>query len=37
MLDLNHMIAAQLREKDDTFPNVNKGVLVPMVCFDFSV
>ncbi|KAF7137650.1 hypothetical protein RHSIM_Rhsim07G0186700 [Rhododendron simsii] len=30
MLDLNHMIVAQLREKDDTFPNVNKGILVPM-------
>ncbi|KAE9458989.1 hypothetical protein C3L33_09103, partial [Rhododendron williamsianum] len=31
MLDLNPMIVAQLREKDDTFPNVNKGILVPMV------
>ncbi|CAL5330216.1 unnamed protein product [Camellia sinensis] len=31
MLDLNDMIIAQLREKDPKFPNVNKGVLVPMV------
>ncbi|KAL6964757.1 putative protease Do-like 14 [Sarracenia purpurea var. burkii] len=31
MLDLNDMIVAQLREKDAMFPNVNKGVLVPMV------
>ncbi|GFZ02984.1 trypsin family protein with PDZ domain-containing protein [Actinidia rufa] len=30
MLDLNDMIVAQLREKDAMFPNVNKGVLVPM-------
>ncbi|CAK9136449.1 unnamed protein product [Ilex paraguariensis] len=36
MLDLNDMIVAQLKEKDPTFPNVNKGVLVPMVCI-FSV
>uniref|UniRef100_A0A5B7AZ55 Putative protease Do-like 14 n=1 Tax=Davidia involucrata TaxID=16924 RepID=A0A5B7AZ55_DAVIN len=31
MLDLNDMIVAQLKEKDGTFPSVNKGVLVPMV------
>ncbi|XAR52621.1 HtrA2 peptidase [Bertholletia excelsa] len=31
MLDLNDMIVSQLREKDATFPNVSKGVLVPMV------
>lgn len=37
MLDLNPMIVAQLREKDDTFPNVNKGILVPMVCFVISL
>ena len=32
MIDLNEMIIAQLKERDATFPNVNKGVLVPMVC-----
>lgn len=31
MLDLNDMIVAQLKEKDSTFPNVSKGVLVPVV------
>ncbi|KAL7585680.1 putative protease Do-like 14 isoform X1 [Lactuca sativa] len=31
MLDLNDMIVAQLKEKDVMFPNVTKGVLVPMV------
>ncbi|GMY21683.1 putative protease Do-like 14, partial [Fagus crenata] len=30
MIDLNEMIIAQLKERDATFPNVNKGVLVPM-------
>ena len=32
MVDLNEMIIAQLKERDNTFPNVKKGVLVPMVC-----
>jgi hypothetical protein len=32
MFDLNEMIIAQLKERDATFPNVNKGILVPMVC-----
>ncbi|XP_010273536.1 PREDICTED: putative protease Do-like 14 [Nelumbo nucifera] len=31
MLDLNEMIIAQLKERDVTFPDVSKGVLVPMV------
>ncbi|GJR22599.1 putative protease Do-like protein 14 [Tanacetum coccineum] len=31
MLDLNDMIVAQLKEKDVLFPDVTKGVLVPMV------
>ncbi|KAI3974043.1 hypothetical protein MKX01_026440 [Papaver californicum] len=31
MLDLNDMIVAQLKERDIMFPNVSKGVLVPMV------
>ncbi|CAJ2631655.1 protease Do-like 14-like protein [Trifolium pratense] len=31
MLDLNEMIIAQLKKKDASFPNVNKGILVPMV------
>ncbi|KAF9605739.1 hypothetical protein IFM89_018135 [Coptis chinensis] len=31
MLDLNEMIIAQLKERDAAFPNVRKGVLVPMV------
>ncbi|XP_019187523.1 PREDICTED: putative protease Do-like 14 isoform X2 [Ipomoea nil] len=34
MLDLNDMIVAQLKEKDSRFPNVNQGVLVPMVTPD---
>lgn len=33
MLDLNDMIVAQLKEKDVMFPDVTRGVLVPMVCF----
>jgi len=32
MLDLNEMIIEQLKKKDASFPNVNKGILVPMVC-----
>ncbi|KAH9620961.1 hypothetical protein KSS87_017932 [Heliosperma pusillum] len=31
MIDLNEMILPQLRERDPTFPNVERGVLVPMV------
>ncbi|XP_044468236.1 putative protease Do-like 14 isoform X2 [Mangifera indica] len=31
MLDLNKMIVAQLKERDPSFPNVQRGVLVPMV------
>lgn len=31
MVDLNDMIIAQLKERDTSFPNVNKGILVPMV------
>lgn len=31
MLDLNEMIIAQLKKQDPSFPNVNKGILVPMV------
>ncbi|KAJ9557097.1 hypothetical protein OSB04_011711 [Centaurea solstitialis] len=31
MLDLNELIVAQLKEKDVTFPDVSKGVLVPMI------
>ncbi|ONK55496.1 uncharacterized protein A4U43_UnF2450 [Asparagus officinalis] len=31
MLDLNDMIIAQLKERDASFPDVSKGVLVPMV------
>ncbi|XP_065853083.1 putative protease Do-like 14 [Euphorbia lathyris] len=31
MIDLNEMIIAQLKEGDAKFPNVDKGVLVPMV------
>ncbi|XP_061342060.1 putative protease Do-like 14 isoform X2 [Gastrolobium bilobum] len=31
MLDLNEMIIAQLKKKDASFPNVDKGILVPMV------
>lgn len=33
MIDLNDMLAAQLKEKDAKFPDVNRGILVPMVCF----
>ncbi|KAK7397190.1 hypothetical protein VNO78_18357 [Psophocarpus tetragonolobus] len=31
MLDLNEMIIAQLKKQDASFPDVNKGILVPMV------
>ncbi|XP_020107086.1 putative protease Do-like 14 isoform X2 [Ananas comosus] len=31
MLDLNEMIVAQLKERDDSFPDVSRGVLVSMV------
>ncbi|KAF7805100.1 putative protease Do-like 14 [Senna tora] len=31
MIDLNEMIIAQLKERDSLFPNVSKGILVPMV------
>ncbi|KAJ4846299.1 putative protease Do-like 14, partial [Turnera subulata] len=31
MIDLNELIIGQLREKDPTFPNVVRGVLVPVV------
>ncbi|XP_054802381.1 putative protease Do-like 14 [Prosopis cineraria] len=31
MIDLNEMIIAQLKERDPSFPNVSKGILVPMV------
>ncbi|XVE89657.1 hypothetical protein DITRI_Ditri20bG0013200 [Diplodiscus trichospermus] len=31
MLDLNEMIIAQLKERDARFPDVDKGILVPMV------
>ncbi|XVF41889.1 hypothetical protein PTKIN_Ptkin01aG0316600 [Pterospermum kingtungense] len=31
MLDLNEMIVAQLKERDPRFPDVEKGILVPMV------
>ncbi|KAK9151632.1 hypothetical protein Syun_009941 [Stephania yunnanensis] len=31
MLDLNEMVISQLKERDNSFPNVTKGVLVPMV------
>ncbi|KAJ4819305.1 Serine protease HTRA1 [Rhynchospora pubera] len=31
MLDLNPMIISQLKERDRKFPDVDKGVLVPMV------
>ncbi|BAT88092.1 hypothetical protein LR48_Vigan09g150400 [Vigna angularis] len=31
MLDLNEMIIAQLKKQDASFPNVSKGILVPMV------
>ena len=32
MIDLNDMIISQLKERDGAFPNVKKGILVPMVC-----
>lgn len=32
MIDLNEMIIAQIKERDALFPDVSKGVLVPMVC-----
>ncbi|PKA55950.1 Putative protease Do-like 14 [Apostasia shenzhenica] len=31
MLDLNDMVINQLKERDTSFPDVNRGVLVPMV------
>ncbi|XP_038717479.1 putative protease Do-like 14 [Tripterygium wilfordii] len=31
MIDLNELIIAQLKERDANFPNVSRGVLVPMV------
>jgi len=31
MIDLNEMILSQLKERDPTFPKVDRGVLVPMV------
>ncbi|KAJ3671534.1 hypothetical protein LUZ60_007613 [Juncus effusus] len=31
MLDLNEMIIAQLKERDSSFPDLDRGVLVPMV------
>lgn len=31
MIDLNDMIISQLKERDPAFPNVDRGVLVPMV------
>ncbi|XP_061360273.1 putative protease Do-like 14 [Gastrolobium bilobum] len=31
LFDLNEMIIAQLKKKDASFPNVDKGILVPMV------
>lgn len=31
MLDLNPMVIAQLKERSSSFPDVRKGVLVPMV------
>lgn len=33
MLDLNEMKIAQFKERDDSFPDVIKGVLVPVVSF----
>lgn len=33
MLDLNEMKIAQFKEKDASFPDVVKGVLVPVVSF----
>ncbi|GMN43895.1 hypothetical protein TIFTF001_013082 [Ficus carica] len=34
MIDLNEMIISQLKERDGTFPNVKKGILVAMVTPD---
>lgn len=31
MIDLNDMIVAQLKERNAAFPNVSKGILIPMV------
>ncbi|KAG4913919.1 hypothetical protein JHK86_054352 [Glycine max] len=36
MLDLNEMIIAQLKKQDPSFPNVNKGILVPMVRWNLN-
>lgn len=33
MLDLNPMVIAQLKERSGSFPDVRKGVLVPMVSY----
>lgn len=33
MIDLNDMIISQLKERDSSFPNIKRGILVPMVCF----
>lgn len=33
MVDLDGMMIAQLKERDASFPNIEKGVLVAMVCF----
>lgn len=33
MIDLNDMLVAQLKENDAKFPDINKGILVTMVCF----
>jgi HtrA serine peptidase 2 len=33
MLDLNPMVIAQLKERSSSFPDVRKGVLVPMVSY----
>ena len=33
MIDLNDMLAAQLKENNAKFPDINKGILVTMVCF----
>ncbi|XP_062004269.1 putative protease Do-like 14 [Rosa rugosa] len=31
MIDLNDMIISQLKERDSSFPNIKRGILVPMV------
>ncbi|KAG0499857.1 hypothetical protein HPP92_004548 [Vanilla planifolia] len=31
LLDLNSMIIQQLKERDPSFPDVNRGVMIPMV------